>query len=133
MKFLIAAGGTGGHITPGISIATALKNDGHEIIFIGTENGMEKDLVPKAGFDIKYIHASGLKSGIKNKIQAIKDLFDGIKDCKKIIDEEKPDMCIGTGGYVTAPLIMAARRLKIHTLIHESNALPRKNYETYGT
>ena len=61
MKFLIAAGGTGGHITPGIAIATALKQDGHEVVFIGTEGGMEKDLVPKAGFEIKFIHASRFK------------------------------------------------------------------------
>ena len=67
MKFLIAAGGTGGHITPGLAIGTMLKNDGHEVIFIGTEQGMEKDLVPKAGFDIKYIHASGLVAGIRRK------------------------------------------------------------------
>ena len=55
MKFLIAAGGTGGHITPGIAIAKALKEDGHEIVFVGTEQGMEKDLIPKAGFELKYI------------------------------------------------------------------------------
>ena len=61
MKFLIAAGGTGGHITPGIAIASALKQDGHEVIFVGTESGMERDLIPKAGFDIKFIHASRVK------------------------------------------------------------------------
>ncbi len=126
MKFLIAAGGTGGHITPGIAIAKALKENGEEVIFIGTENGMEKDLVPNAGFDIKYIHASGLKSGLVNKLKAINDLNKGIKECIKIIEEEKPDMCIGTGGYVTAPLLMAANKIKIPSLIHESNALPGK-------
>jgi UDP-N-acetylglucosamine--N-acetylmuramyl-(pentapeptide) pyrophosphoryl-undecaprenol N-acetylglucosamine transferase len=87
---------------------------------------MEKDLVPKAGFEIKYIHASGLSKGIGNKINAVIDLTKGISECKKIIEEEKPDMCIGTGGYVTAPLMMAAQKLKVHTLIHESNALPGK-------
>ena len=126
MKFLIAAGGTGGHITPGIAIAKALKENGEEVIFIGTENGMEKDLVPNAGFDIKYIHASGLKSGLVNKLKAINDLNKGIKECIKIIEEEKPDMCIGTGGYVTATLLMAANKIKIPSLIHESNALPGK-------
>lgn len=103
-----------------------LKNEGHEVIFIGTEYGMEKDLVPKAGFDIKYIHASGFVSSLKGKIKAIINLKKGISDCKKIIEEEKPDMCIGTGGYVTAPLMISANKLRIHTLIHESNALPGK-------
>ena len=119
-------GGTGGHITPGLAIGTMLKNEGHEVVFIGTEYGMEKDLIPKAGFDLKYIHASGLVAGILGKIKAMINLKKGITDCKKIIKEEKPDMCIGTGGYVTAPLMIAAKQLNIHTLIHESNALPGK-------
>ncbi len=126
MKFLISAGGTGGHITPGIAIGQMLKNEGHDVIFIGTKYGMEKDLVPKAGFSIKYIHASGLNPGIANKVKALSDLRLGIKDCKKIIEEEKPDMCIGTVGYVTAPLMISAKKLKVPTLIHESNALPGK-------
>ncbi len=126
MKFLIAAGGTGGHITPGIAIAKALKEDGHEIVFVGTEQGMEKDLIPKAGFELKYIHASGLSAGIKNKIKAINNLNKGVTDCLKIIEEYEPDMCIGTGGYVTAPLMFAAHKLKVHSIIHESNALPGK-------
>lgn len=126
MKFLMAAGGTGGHITPGIAIATMLKNNGHEVIFIGTENGLETDLVPKAGFDIKYIHALGLKSGIMNKLKAIRALNKGINECKNLISEEKPDMVIGTGGYVTAPLMIAGISKKIPTMIHESNALPGK-------
>ena len=126
MKFLIAAGGTGGHITPGIAIATMLKNEGHEVIFVGTENGLETDLVPKAGFEIKYIHAKGLKGGIINKIKALIELKKGINDCKEIIEKELPDMVIGTGGYVTAPLMIAGIDKKTPTMIHESNALPGK-------
>ena len=126
MKFLMAAGGTGGHITPGIAIATKLKNEGHEVIFIGTENGLETDLVPKAGFELKLIHAEGLKGGIVNNLKAILTLKKGLSECKKIIDEEKPDMVIGTGGYVTAPLMIAGINKKIPTMIHESNALPGK-------
>ncbi len=132
MKFLIAAGGTGGHITPGISIATCLKNEGHEVIFIGTESGMEKELVPKAGFKIIYIHASGLSKGLAYKIKAIHNLNHGISECINIINEEKPDMCIGTGGYVTAPLMFAANKLKIPAVIHESNALPGKTTKMFA-
>ncbi len=126
MKFLIAAGGTGGHITPGLAIGTMLKNEGHEVIFIGTEKGLEKDLIPKAGFEIKYIHASGFVSDFQGKLEALDNLNKGVVDCLKIIDVEKPNMCIGTGGYVTAPLMLAALRKKVPTLIHESNALPGK-------
>lgn len=126
MKFIIAAGGTGGHITPGIAIAQALKQDGHEILFIGTEDRMEKDLIPKAGFEIKFIHASGLKSNFIGKLKAIFDLNKGVTECVEIIKDYNPDMCIGTGGYLTAPLMFAAKKLKVPTLIHESNALPGK-------
>lgn len=126
MKFIIAAGGTGGHITPGIAIGTMLKQEGNEVLFVGTEKGLEVDLVPKAGFPLKFIHAMGLKSGVRNKIKAIFMLQEGIQECKKIIKEFQPDMVIGTGGYVTAPLMMAGLQLKIPTMIHESNALPGK-------
>lgn len=127
MNILIAAGGTGGHITPGVAIANRLKEDGNKIVFVGTENGMEVDLVPKAGFDIKYIHAKGLQRGLSLKnIKSFIELFKGILDVKKIIKEEKIDLVIGTGGYVTAPAMMAAIQCKVPTLIHESNALPGK-------
>lgn len=127
MKILIAAGGTGGHITPGVAIANKLKELGHEVKFLGTSTGMEVDLVPKAGYELKIIRAKGLHRGFSFKnIKTIKSLFDGISDVKKIIDEEKPSLVIGTGGYVTAPAIMAAMQKKIPTMIHESNALPGK-------
>lgn len=127
MNILVAAGGTGGHITPGIAIANMLKEKGNRVIFVGTERGMEIDLVPKAGYEIKYIHAKGLNRGasIKN-IKSILELIKGISDVKKIIKEEKIDIVIGTGGYVTAPAMIAALKLKIPTMIHESNALPGK-------
>ena len=127
MKVLIAAGGTGGHITPGIAIATKLKEEGHEILFVGTTGGMEVDLVPKAGFDINYIHARGLHRGLSLKnIKTAVELIKGISDVKKIIKEKNIDLVIGTGGYVTAPAMIAALKCNVPTLIHESNALPGK-------
>lgn len=127
MKVLVAAGGTGGHITPGIAIANRLKEEGHEILFVGTDRGMEVDLIPKAGFNIEYIHARGLKkdSIIKN-IKVFTDLIKGIDEVKKIIKKEKIDLVIGTGGYVTAPAMIAGIKCNVPTLIHESNALPGK-------
>lgn len=127
MNILVAAGGTGGHITPGVAIANRLKEEGNKILFVGTTNGMEVDLVPKAGYDIKFIHAKGLHRGLSLKnIKSISELLKGISEVKKIIKEEKIDLVIGTGGYVTAPAIIAALKLKIPTVIHESNALPGK-------
>ena len=127
MKVLIAAGGTGGHITPGIAIANRLKQEGHEILFVGTKTRMEVDLIPKAGFNIKYIHARGIRRGnVLKNIKTFTELIKGINDVKGIIKEDKIDLVIGTGGYVTAPAMIAAIKLKVPTLIHESNALPGK-------
>lgn len=133
MKALIAAGGTGGHINPGIAIANMLKEKGFDIVFIGTEKGLETDLVPKAGFEIRLIHAAGLKRKITfENIKVLFTMRKGIEECKKIIDEEKPDIVIGTGGYVTAPLMSAAIKKKIPTMIHESNALPGKTTKLFA-
>ena len=127
MKFLIAAGGTGGHINPGIAIGKMLKERGDEVKFIGTEIGMEKDLVPKAGFELIMVHSEGLHRGISVKnIKAVMELNHGVQECKELIRKEKPDAVIGTGGYVTAPLLIAGIKLKVPTMIHESNALPGK-------
>lgn len=127
MKVLIAAGGTGGHITPGVAIANALKDAGHDILFVGTRLGMEVDLVPKAGYKIEFIHAKGLKKGsIFKNFDAICELNKGVSEVKKIIKNENIDIVIGTGGYVTAPAILAAMKCKVPTFIHESNALPGK-------
>ncbi len=127
MNIIVAAGGTGGHITPGIAIANRLKAEGHKILFVGTDRGMEVDLVPKAGFDIKYIHARGIRNkNIFDNMKTVAELLKGIKDVKDIIKNENIDMVIGTGGYVTAPAIIAGLKLNVPTLIHESNALPGK-------
>lgn len=88
---------------------------------------MENDLVPKAGYKLLHIHSKGLNRGFSLKnVGVIFTLSKGIKECKKIIKEEKPDLVIGTGGYVTAPLMIAGKSLNVPTLIHESNALPGK-------
>lgn len=127
MKILIVAGGTGGHINPGIAIANMLKEEKHEIVFVGTKKGMEIDLVPKAGYRLRTIRASSMKRGFSFKnIKTFFDLIYGISDAKKVLKEEKPDLVIGTGGYVTAPIMIAASKSKIPTIIHESNALPGK-------
>ncbi len=129
MKVIIAAAGTGGHINPGIAIANKIKEKepDSEIIFIGTERGIENDLVPRAGYKLKTVDAYGISKKIsvktiKNNIKTIK----GFSQAKKIIKEFRPDLVIGTGGYICGGAISSAYKLGIPTVIHESNAYPGK-------
>ena len=127
MRVVIAAAGTGGHINPGIAIANKILKEqpNSKIIFIGTNRGLEKDLVPKAGFKLKTVDSYGFskKLTISNIKKTIKT-FRSIGTAKKILKEFKPDIVIGTGGYICVTVCMAARKLKIPYVIHESNALP---------
>ena len=127
MKVIIAAAQTGGHINPGIAIANKIKekNRNAKIIFIGTVRGLENDLVPKSGYELKTIEAYGISrkitlSNIKNMFKTLQ----GFGKAKKIIKDFKPDIVIGTGGFICGPTIMAAKRYKIPTILHESNAFP---------
>ncbi len=127
MRVIIAAAGTGGHINPGLAIANKIKKEepNSEIIFIGTSRGLENDLVPRAGYKLKTIEAHGLSksisiSNIKNMVKTAK----GFKQAEKIIKEFKPDVVIGMGGYICGAVITAAHKLKIPTMLHESNAYP---------
>lgn len=129
MRVIIAAAGTGGHINPGIAIANKIKQEQEDskIIFIGTTRGLENDLVPRAGYELKTIEAYGLSKKIT--IENIKKMWKTLKgygEAKKIIEEFKPDIVIGTGGYICGATISAAHSLKIPTLLHESNAFPGK-------
>lgn len=127
MKAIIAAAGTGGHINPGIAIANKIKEKetNSEIIFIGTGRGLEKDLVPRAGYDLKTIDAYGIERKIT--IQNLKNLYatyKSINKAKKILEDFKPDVLIGTGGYICVPTVLAAKKLGIPVVLHESNAFP---------
>jgi len=127
LKVIIAGGGTAGHINPGIAIARYIKekDKNSEILFIGTNKGMEAQLVPREGFEIKFIKVRGFRRKLsKENLTAIKELIEGISGSKKIIREFKPDIVIGTGGYVCGPVVFSASRMKIPTLIHEQNAFP---------
>ena len=127
MKVIIAAAGTGGHINPGLAIANKIKKEDpkSEIIFIGTNRGLENDLVPRAGFKLKTIEAYGFSkvptiSNIKKMIKTAK----GFKQAEEIVKDFNPDIVIGMGGYICGAVISAAHKLKIPTLLHESNAYP---------
>lgn len=124
MRVLLAGGGTAGHINPAISIADTIKTKepDSKFLFVGTKNGMESKLVPKSGYDIEFIEVSGFKRKLtpKNAVAAFKALRAFVK-CRSIVKKFKPDVVIGTGGYVSGPLLLAASKLKIPTLIHEQN------------
>lgn len=127
MKAVIAAAGTGGHINPGIAIAKKImkEDSSSKILFIGTKKGLENDLVPRAGFDLKGIECYGIKRSFR--LENIKRFFitlHSIKDSEKILKKFKPDIVIGTGGYICMSVCTAAKKLKIPYIIHESNALP---------
>lgn len=127
MKVIIAASQTGGHVNPGIAIANKIKKENKDarILFIGTTRGIENDLVPRAGYELKTIQAYGLNRNlsISNTKNIIKTLR-GFKQSKKIVKEFNPDIVIGTGGFICGPTILAAHRYKIPTILHESNAFP---------
>ena len=127
MRVIISAAGTGGHINPGIAIANKIKKEQPEsqIIFIGTNRGLENDLVPRAGYELKTIDAYGFDRKISlDNIKRTYKTFRSIGEAKKIIEEFKPDVVIGTGGYICIPVILAAKSKKIPTALHESNAFP---------
>ncbi|MBR6690752.1 MAG: undecaprenyldiphospho-muramoylpentapeptide beta-N-acetylglucosaminyltransferase [Bacilli bacterium] len=129
MKVVISAGGTGGHIYPALAIINKIKEmePKSEFLYIGTHNRMEKDIVPKYDIPFKFIEIYGFnrKNLLKN-FKTIKCLIKAKKECKKIIKEFNPDIAIGVGGYVTAPVIMAAHELGIKTFIHEQNSVAGK-------
>lgn len=127
MRAIIAAAGTGGHINPGIAIANKIMEEepDSKIIFIGTNRGLEVDLVRRAGYELKTIDAYGISRSftVKNVKRLLKTVR-SIKTAKNIIKEFKPDIIIGTGGYICVPTFKAANELKVPYIIHESNALP---------
>ncbi|MDF2569469.1 MAG: murG [Sporomusa sp.] len=127
MRLIISGGGTGGHIYPAVTIAreVAKLTDNCEILFVGTEQGLEADIIPKEGFDFLTIEVRGLERRIS--WQNIRTLFDtagSIWSSAKIIKRFKPDVVIGTGGYVCGPVLLAASLLKVPTLIQEQNVIP---------
>lgn len=131
MKVLLAGGGTAGHINPAIAIAQYIreKEPDAEILFAGTPNGMEAELVKKAGFDFAPIKVSGFRRSfspgdICHNINTLYRLLTSDFVAKKIIKSFQPDVVIGTGGYVSGPVVLAATKLGIKTLIHEQNAFP---------
>ena len=127
MKVVVSAGGTGGHIFPALAVINKIKEKepDSKILYIGTTDRMESEIIPKMGIEYIGIQMKGLnrKHPIKN-IEVIKNLLNGIKKAKETISEFDPDIVLGIGGYITYPVITAASSLGYKTFIHEQNSIP---------
>lgn len=124
LRVIISGGGTGGHIFPALSIANRLKevNPSTEILFVGADGRMEMEKVPAAGYEIKGLPIAGLKRSLSPSNLAVPfKVLKSVSMAKRILKEFKPDIAIGVGGYASAPLLWAAGRLGIPTLIQEQN------------
>jgi len=127
LRVLIAGGGTAGHINPGIAIAKYIqsKNSNAEIMFVGTQRGLETKLVPREGFELEFIKVKGFRRKLSvDTIVSIKEMFQGIMEARRVIKKFKPDIVVGTGGYVCGPVVLNASLMKIPTVVHEQNAFP---------
>lgn len=127
MKVLMTGGGTGGHVYPAIAIANTIKQNivGSEIAFVGTPTGIENKICKAEGYDVYHVNVMGIRRSLspRNIKAAYLALTSPIK-AKKILEEFKPDVVVGTGGYVCWPILVAASKAGIPTLVHESNVFP---------
>ena len=131
MRILFATGGTAGHINPALAAASYIreKYPDTQILFVGTSDHMEARLVPSAGFDFKTITISGFKrsfspAAIQHNIKTVLNLMKSSGESKKIINDFKPDVAVGFGGYVSGPVLQTAVKMGIPACIHEQNAFP---------
>ena len=127
MRLIIAGGGTGGHLFPGIAVAEEFlaRSPENEVLFVGTSHGIEARLLPKLGYPLALISASGMKGlGTVKKLLSAGRLLYGYAQSRKILKEFRPDLVLGVGGYASAPIVLAARGMGIRRFIHEQNAAP---------
>ena len=131
MNVVFTCGGTGGHINPAIAVANIWKerHPDSKILFIGGQDNMEEELVPKAGYELIALPMCSISRGknfkaIKRNTKAVYLTAKAVAKCKKILKEFDADIVVGTGGYASFPALMAASKLHIPTFVHESNAMP---------
>ena len=131
MNVIFTCGGTGGHINPAISVANLLRErmPDSKILFIGAEDGMEKNLVPRAGYELETIRISNFQrkltpAGVWHNVTTACHMAGSMQKAKKIIRAFQPDVIVGTGGYASYPALHMGAKLGIPTAVHESNAVP---------
>lgn len=127
MRLLIAGGGTGGHLFPGIAVAEEFlsRDPANQVLFVGTEMGIEARVLPRLGFRLEFISAAGIrgKAGI-SQLKGMAMLLYGYSQSRRILKEFLPDRVLGVGGYASGPVVLAARGMQIRRFIHEQNAIP---------
>lgn len=126
MRLLISGGGTGGHIYPALALIEALKKQdpSSEVLYVGTHKGLESRIVPRAGIAFKTLKIQGFKRSLSpQNFKTVYLFLKSVHDSKKIIKEFKPDVVVGTGGYVCGAVVYAASRMHIPTMIHEQNSV----------
>ncbi len=127
MKVILSGGGTGGHIYPALTIADQIKKlrPDAEIVFVGTQQGLEKNIIPRYGYPLRYIEIAGFKRSLSlDTLRSFAKLFTGLAGANRLIGEIKPDLVIGTGGYVCGPIVLLAALRGIPAAIQEQNAMP---------
>jgi UDP-N-acetylglucosamine--N-acetylmuramyl-(pentapeptide) pyrophosphoryl-undecaprenol N-acetylglucosamine transferase len=124
---VVAGGGTGGHIYPAIAIAQEFlsRDAARRVVFVGTEYGLEKTIVPRAGFPLEFISVGGLKGkGLVDLVKNLARLPRGFVQAWRLIGKHRPSVALGVGGYSSGPVLLAARLRGVPTMIHEANAFP---------
>ena len=127
MKVLIAAGGTGGHIYPGIAVAKEIirRDAESKVLFVGTARGLETKIVPENKFELALINSAGLKNvGLLGKLKGLFILPKSFLEARRLIKDFQPDVVVGAGGYVTGSVLLMASFMRVPTLVMDSNALP---------
>ena len=135
MRIIIAGGGTGGHLFPGISIAEAFKirERRNEILFVGSRRGIEEALIPNMGYELRTISISGVRGKpLTRKLISLWTIPLGIAASARIIGEFRPDLVIGIGGYASGPVVLAAFLMRIKRAIQEQNAIPGSTNRLLG-
>jgi len=127
MRLLLAGGGTGGHLFPAVALAEQLKKEEPhaEVLFVGTERGLEFRLLPKLGWPLRTVPMSGWAGlGLAARLKALVGLMQSLGESRRILRDFRPDVVVGVGGYASVPVLLAARLSGIPYLIHEQNAWP---------
>jgi UDP-N-acetylglucosamine--N-acetylmuramyl-(pentapeptide) pyrophosphoryl-undecaprenol N-acetylglucosamine transferase len=127
MKLLIAGGGTGGHLFPGIAVAEEFlaRDPANRVLFVGTGHGIEARAVPAAGYDLELISAKGVRGkGGFSQLKAAGLMLYGYAQSRKVLKKFRPDFVLGVGGYASLPMVLAARGMQVACFIHEQNAIP---------
>lgn len=127
MKIVVSGGGTGGHIYPALSFIHEVKKQhpNVDVLYIGTKKGLESAIVPRENIPFHAIDISGFKRSLSfENVKTIVRFIKSVRTCKQLLKQYKPDVVLGTGGYVCGPVVYAAAKLGIPTIIHEQNSIP---------